>query len=59
MHLMAGGQLVSPSFNEDMNHGNKDFQVQADIDGIDIEKDYLTVRLIMDQNGQAEEVFEA
>ena len=56
---MAEGQLVSPSFNEDMNHGNKEFQVQADIDGIDIEKDYLTVRLIMDQNGQAEEVFEA
>ena len=42
-----------------MNHDIKDFQVQLDIDGIDIEKDYLTVRLIMDQNGQAEEVFEA
>ena len=53
---MAEGQLVSPSFNEDMNHGNKDFQVQADIDGIDIEKDYLTVRLIMVKKGQAEEI---
>ena len=39
-----------------MNHGNKDFQVQADIDGIDIEKEYLTVRLIMVENGQAEEI---
>ena len=39
-----------------MNQGNKDFQVHADIDGIDIEKEYLTVRLIMAENGQAEEI---
>ena len=55
---MAKRQLVSPSSNEDMNHGNEDFQVQADIDGIDIEKEYLTFSLIMNVNGQVEKMFE-
>ena len=41
-----------------MNHDIKDFQVQIDIDGIDIEKDYLTFNLIINAKGCVENVIE-